>query len=59
MSTTSKMMTLAHAAHLVNQANRRMKEHMREQKRKAEEFKTIVKMWEQKNKAEKFLNTYK
>lgn len=55
-------MTLAQAAHAVNQANRRMKEHMREQKRKAEEFKTIMKMYNQKNKAnefKKFLNTYK
>ena len=53
------MMTLAQAAHAVNQANKRMRQHMHNQKRAAEKFKALMKMYEQKNKAKEFENFLK
>lgn len=59
MKNKGGLMTLADAASALYNANERMRSHMREQKRKANEFKKIMEMWEQKNKAENFLKSMK
>lgn len=56
---TTSLKTLADAAHAVDQANQRMRQFVRNQKRKANEFKVIMKMYEQKNKANEFKNFLK